>query len=71
MRFLGLSLSDTVPDANMIWAFREALTRARIAGKAAIEALSERFDTALSMGAEVSGRIAGPVTQRSRRPGFW
>src|SRR5271166_4513527 len=48
MRFLGLGLADTVPDANTIWTFREALTRARIAGKPAIEALFERFDAALS-----------------------
>jgi transposase, IS5 family len=48
MRFLGLGLADTVPDANTIWTFREGLTRARIAGKAAIEVLFERFDTALS-----------------------
>jgi len=27
MRFLGLGLSDPVPDANTIWTFREALTR--------------------------------------------
>jgi hypothetical protein len=33
MRFLGLGLADTVPDANTIWGFREALTRARIAGR--------------------------------------
>src|ERR1700688_3789718 len=37
MRFLGLGLADTVPDANTIWGFREALTRARIAGRPAIE----------------------------------
>jgi transposase, IS5 family len=47
MRFLGLGLADTVPDANTIWTFREALTRARIAGKPAIEVLFERFDAAL------------------------
>jgi IS5 family transposase len=48
MRFLGLDLADTVPDANTIWTFREALTRAELAGKPAIEALFERFDAALS-----------------------
>jgi IS5 family transposase len=48
MRFLGLGLADTVPDANTIWIFREALTRARIAGKPAIEVLFEGFDAALS-----------------------
>jgi IS5 family transposase len=47
MRFLGLGLADTVPDANTIWTFREALTRARITGKPAIEAVFERFDAAL------------------------
>jgi transposase, IS5 family len=48
MRFLGLGLADTVPDANTIWGFREALTRARIGGKPTIEVLFERFDAALS-----------------------
>ena len=48
MRFLGLGLVDTVPDANTIWGFREALTRARIAGCPAIEVLFERFDAALA-----------------------
>jgi transposase, IS5 family len=48
MRFLGLGLADTVPDANTIWTFREALTRARIAGKPAIEVLFERFHAVLS-----------------------
>ena len=48
MRFLGLSLANTVPDANTIWTFREALTRAKLGGKPAIEVLFKRFDTALS-----------------------
>jgi transposase, IS5 family len=48
MRFLGLGLADTVPDAITIWTFREALTRARIAWKPAIEVLFERFNAALS-----------------------
>jgi transposase, IS5 family len=48
MRFLGLGLADTVPDANTIWGFREALTRAQISRKPAIEVLFERFDAALS-----------------------
>jgi transposase, IS5 family len=47
MRFLGLGLSDTVPDANTVWTFREALTKARIDGKPAIEVLFGRFDDAL------------------------
>jgi transposase, IS5 family len=32
MRFLGLGLADPVPDANTIWTFREALTRATLGG---------------------------------------
>src|SRR5215213_9134115 len=47
MRFLGLRLADPVPDANTIWTFREALTRAQIEGKPAIEVLFARFDAAL------------------------
>jgi IS5 family transposase len=47
MRFLGLSLADVVPDANTIWSFREALTRATLDGKPAIEVLFGRFDAAL------------------------
>ena len=42
MRFLGLGLSDRVPDARTIWLFRERLTKA-----GAIKALFERFDTML------------------------
>jgi len=42
MRFLGLGLADAVPDANTIWAFREALKKAD-----AVEALFARFDAAL------------------------
>jgi len=48
MRFLGLGLADTAPDANTIWTFREALTRARIAGKPAIEVVFARFEVALA-----------------------
>src|SRR5438105_15083934 len=48
LRFLGLGLGDTVPDANTIWTFREALTRARISGRPAIEVLFERFNAALA-----------------------
>ena len=47
MRFLGLGLADPVPDANTIWSFREALTRATLDGKPAIEVLFARFDAAL------------------------
>jgi len=49
MRFLGLSLSDRVPDARTIWLFRERLTKA-----GAIQTLFDRFDAAL----RASGYIA-------------
>jgi IS5 family transposase len=42
MRFLGLGLSDRVPDARTIWLFREKLTRA-----GAIRGLFGRFDAVL------------------------
>jgi IS5 family transposase len=42
MRFLGLGLSDRVPDARTIWLFREKLTRA-----GAIQTLFDRFDAML------------------------
>src|ERR671920_2070782 len=48
MRFLGLGLSDPVPDANTIWTFREALTRATIGAKPAIEVLFRAYDAALT-----------------------
>ncbi|MGX1100233.1 IS5 family transposase [Amorphus sp. MBR-141] len=42
MRFLGLGLTDKVPDAKTIWALRERLTKA-----GTIEALFARFDRAI------------------------
>jgi IS5 family transposase len=48
MRFLGLSLAESVPDANSIWNFREALMRAKIGAKSAIEIVFERFEAALT-----------------------
>ena len=42
MRFLGLGLADTVPDAKTIWLFRELLVRA-----GAMEKLFARFEEAL------------------------
>jgi IS5 family transposase len=40
--FIGLGLADPVPDANTIWAFREALKRA-----GAVERLFAQFDASL------------------------
>ncbi len=48
MRFLGLGLGDPVPDANTIWTFREALSRARIKGKPAIEVMFRAYEAALT-----------------------
>jgi transposase, IS5 family len=48
MRFLGLGVADTVPDANTIWTFREALTRAKIEDKSAVAVLFQGFDDALN-----------------------
>jgi transposase, IS5 family len=42
MRFLGLGLTDPVPDATTVWTFREALKKAN-----AIDTLFRRFDDAL------------------------
>jgi IS5 family transposase len=47
MRFLGLGLSDPVPDANTIWTFREALTRATIGELPAITVLFGAYEAAL------------------------
>ena len=54
MRFLGLGLADPVPDANTIWTFREALTRATIEGEPAVAHLFKRFDAAM----KASGYLA-------------
>jgi IS5 family transposase len=43
MRFCGLGPGDTVPDANTLWDFREALIAAR-----ALDVLFERLDQAIS-----------------------
>ncbi|MCP1244125.1 IS5 family transposase [Acetobacter lambici] len=42
MRFLGLGLSDRMPDATTVWLFRERLTQA-----GAIDVLFNRFDATL------------------------
>jgi IS5 family transposase len=67
MRFLGLGLGDAVPDANTIWTFREALTRA-----GAIQSLFERFDRELRAmgylamaGQLVDATIVGAPKQRT------
>src|SRR3712207_9429591 len=73
MRFLGLALADPVPDANTIWTFREALTRAQIEGKPAIEVLFAHFDAALRQAGflAMGGQIidASIVRSEERRVG--
>ncbi len=72
MRFLGLGLSDKIPDAKTIWLFRESLVRA-----GAIENLIARFDKHLSRSGYLArgGQIIdatiiqapGSTTARKRR----
>lgn len=58
MRFLGLGLTDKVPDAKTIWSFRERLTKA-----GAIEALFTRFDRAIREAGYVP--MAGQIVDAS------
>ncbi len=58
MRFLGLGLSDRVPDARTIWLFREKLTRA-----GAIKPLFDRFDAALREAGYIA--MGGPIIDAS------
>ena len=83
MRFLGLGLADAVPDANTIWTFREALARAPLDGRPAIQVLFAAYEAALTKagflakvfkdGADRSStrrwwRRLGSATARARRP---
>jgi IS5 family transposase len=72
MRFLGLGLADAAPDANTIWTFREALTRARIDDEPTTSVLFRRFDAAvkasgyLAMGGQiVDATIVAAPKQRN------
>ena len=62
MRFLGLGLGDAVPDANTIWTFREALTKA-----GAIERLFELFDQELRAAGYLA--MSGQLVDASHRRG--
>jgi IS5 family transposase len=70
MRFLGLGLADGVPDANTIWTFREALTRATLGGKPAIEVLFRAYEAALTkagflaMGGQIIDASLVPVPKQ-------
>ena len=69
MRFLGLSLDDTVPDAKTIWLFRQQLTEAGL-----IEKLFKQFDEFLRLngfsakkGKIVDASIVAVPKQRNTR----
>ena len=65
MCFLGLGLSDRVPDAKTVWLFRERLTQAE-----AIERLFERFDATLRNAGylPMSGQILGATLVAAPKP---
>src|SRR4051794_33276767 len=63
MRFLELGLSDAVSDANTIWTFREALTRATIDGKPAIEMLFRAYEASLAQAGFLA--MGGQITDAS------
>jgi len=69
MRFLGLSLGETVPDAKTIWFFREQLTKAKLVKK-----LFKQFDEFLrkngfsaKKGQIVDASIVAAPQQRNSR----
>jgi len=69
MRFLGLGLEDTVPDATTVWLFREALIKVNL-----VKALFERFDGYLNAkgyiargGQIVDATIVSAPRQHNRR----
>jgi transposase, IS5 family len=66
MRFLGLGLGDPVPDANTIWTFREALTKA-----GAIERLFTLYDQQLRARGylAMSGQLGFCRASSARRAG--
>lgn len=78
VRFLGLGLSDPVPDANTIWTFREALTRATLEGKPAIMMLFSAYEAALTKAGFLAmgrpdhrrhDRVGAQATQHRQREG--
>jgi IS5 family transposase len=65
MRFVGLALQDTVPDAKTIWLYREQLTRA-----GALSKLFARFDAMLAERGflAMGGQIIDATVVEARRP---
>ena len=58
MRFCGLGIADTVPDANTFWDFREALIRAN-----ALDALFAELDRAINQAGFIPR--SGPIVDAS------
>jgi len=64
MRFLGLGLEDTVPDATTVWLFREALAKAGL-----VKTLFDRFHRHLdakgyiARGGQIVGWLGGKADQ--------
>jgi IS5 family transposase len=65
MRFLGLTLSDKVPDAKTIWLFREQLAEA-----GAVEKLFARFDKHLERSGYRRERVS-LAAARCKRSTSW
>lgn len=65
MRFVGLELQDTVPDAKTIWLFREQMTRA-----GTLATLFARFDAMLAGRGflAMGGQIVDATIVEARRP---
>src|SRR5438046_1184559 len=63
MRFLGLELEDTVPDAKTLWLYREALGKA-----GAVEELFDLFDGLLKDKVAMGGddRVSAQATRFGR-----
>jgi hypothetical protein len=60
-------LADPVPDANTIWTFSEALTRAPLSGRPAIEVLFGAYDHCATVTSLATcGRTDLPFGRRSQ-----
>jgi transposase, IS5 family len=62
MRFLGLGLSDRIPNARTIWLFREKLTKASMIGP-----LVERFANERAFNRSIVSTSAEPLGSTTRR----
>jgi transposase, IS5 family len=69
MRFLGFSISDTVPDAKTIWLFREQLTEAKLIKKlfCKFDAFLDKNGFSAKKGQIVDASIVSAPKQRNSR----